>query len=34
MSASLNHCKKLGTEAGKRFRKQPAAKLELVNAVT
>jgi len=28
MGASLNHCKKMGTEPGKRFLKQPAAKLE------
>ena len=30
MSASLNHCKKMGAEPGRRFLKQPAAKLELV----
>jgi len=30
MSASLNHCKKMGAESGRRFLKQPAAKLELV----
>jgi len=30
MSASLNHCKKTGAEPGRRFLKQPAAKLEPV----
>jgi len=30
MSASLNHCKKMGAEPGRRFLKQPAAKLEPV----
>jgi len=28
MSASLNDCKKMGAEPGRRFLKQPAAKLE------
>jgi len=32
MSASLNHCKKMG-ELGRRFLKQPAAKLEPVIVV-
>jgi len=30
MSASLNHCKKMGAEPGRRFLKQPAAKLVIV----
>ena len=30
MSASLNHCKKMGAEPGGRFLKQPAAKLKPV----
>jgi len=34
MSASLNHCKKMGAEPGRRFLKQPAAKLEPVIVVT
>jgi len=33
MSASLNHCKKIGAEPGRRFLKQPAAKLESVIVV-
>jgi len=33
MSASLNHCRKMGAEPGRRFLKQPAAKLEPVNVV-
>jgi len=33
MSASLNHCKKMGAEPGRGFLKQPAAKLEPVIAV-
>ena len=33
MSASLNHCKKMGAEPGRRFLKQPTAKLEPVNVV-
>jgi len=33
MSASLNHCKKMGAEPGRRFPKQPAAKLESVIVV-
>ena len=30
MSASLNHCKKMGAEPGRRFLKQSAAKVEPV----
>ena len=30
MSASLNHCKKMGAEPGRRFLKHLAAKLESV----
>jgi len=33
MSASLNHCKKMGVEPGRRFLTQPAAKLEPVIVV-
>jgi len=33
MSASLNHCKKMGAELGRRFLKQPATKLEPVIVV-
>jgi len=33
MSASLNHCKTMGGEPGRRFLKQPAAKLESVIVV-
>jgi len=33
MSASLNHCKKMGAEPGRRFLKRPAAKLEPVIVV-
>jgi len=33
MSASLNHCKKMGAEPGRRFLKQSAATLEPVNVV-
>jgi len=33
MSASLNHCKMMGAEPGRRFLKQPAAKLEPVIVV-
>jgi len=33
MSASLKHCKKMGAEPGRRFLKQPAAKLEPVIVV-
>jgi len=32
ISASLNHCKKKGAEPGRRFLKQPVAKLEPVIA--
>ena len=30
MSSSLNHCKKMGAEPGRRLLKQPAAKIELI----
>jgi len=30
ISTSLNHCKEMGAEPGRRFLKQPAAKLEPV----
>jgi len=30
ISTSLNHCKEMGVEPGRRFLKQPAAKLEPV----
>jgi len=33
MTASLNHCKKMGAEPGRRFLTQPAAKLEPVIVV-
>jgi len=33
ISASLNHCKMMGVEPGRRFLKQPAAKLEPVISV-
>jgi len=33
MIASLNHCKKMGAEPGRRFLKQRAAKLEPVIVV-
>jgi len=33
MSASLNYCKKMGAEPGRRFLKQPAAKLKSVIVV-
>ena len=33
ISTSLNHCKKMGAEPGRRFLKQPAAKLEPVIVV-
>jgi len=33
MSASFNHCKKMGAESGRRFLKQHAAKLEPVIVV-
>jgi len=33
MSKSFNHCKKMGAEPGRRFVKQPAAKLESVIVV-
>jgi len=33
ISASLNHCKKMGVEPGRRFLKQLAAKLESVIVV-
>jgi len=32
VGASLNHCKKMGAEPGRRFLKQPTAKLEPVIA--
>jgi len=32
ISTSLNHCKKMGAEPGRKFLKQPAAKLEPVIA--
>jgi len=33
MSASLNHCKKMGAESGRRFLKKPAANQEPVIVV-
>jgi len=33
MDASLNRCKKMGAEPGRRFLEQPAAKLEPVIVV-
>jgi len=34
MGATLNHCQKMGAETGRRFLKQPVAKLEPVIVVT
>jgi len=34
ISTSLNHCKEMGAEPGRRFLKQPAAKLEPVIVVS